>query len=120
MGTIHRHLKRKLSDISNETGQKEELCTRPVRQSKKHRQWGPDGRTVEAGAAQPIAILRPPTPEPVHVGGTRITAFTSAWRVQPASKDGESSESDTDDDDEEIATTLTTRYLPTYHRSHRC
>ena len=113
MGTVHRHLKRKLSGILNETGQKEELCARPVRQIKKLRRWGPDGRTVQAGAAQHIAILPPPKPEPVHVGGTKITAVTSAWRVRPASKDDESSESDTDDDEEEIITTPTTRYLDT-------
>lgn len=118
MGTIHRHLKRKLSGISTEAGQKEELCTRPVQQIKKARRWGPDGRVVQASAAQPIAITRPPKPKPVHFGGTRITAVTSAWRVRPDSKDDESSESDTDEEAETI-TIPTTRYLATYCRSHR-
>jgi hypothetical protein len=114
MGTIHRHLKRKLSSISNEAGQKEEPCTRPMRDIKKPRRCGPDGRVVQAGAHQHIAILLPPKSEPVHVGSTRIMAVTSAWRVRPASRDDESSESDISDNDEETATTHTTRYLATY------
>lgn len=118
MGTIHRHLKRKLSGISSEACQKEELCTRPVQQIKKARRWGPDGRAVQAGAAQPIAIPRPPIPKPVYFGGTRITAVTSAWRVRPDSKDDESSESDTDEEEETITIPIT-RYLATYYRGHR-
>jgi len=112
MGTIHRHLKRKLSSISNEA--KEESCTRPMRDIKKPRRWGPDGRAVQAGTHQHIAILLPTKPEPVHVGGTRITTITSTWRVRPASRDDESSEGDISDDDEETAMRHTTRYLATY------
>lgn len=88
-----------------------------MRDIKKSRRWGPDGRVVQAGAAQHIAILLPPKPEPVHVGGTRITAVTSAWRVRPASGDDESSESDTSDEEDETEATHTTRYLATYYPS---
>lgn len=114
MGTIHRHLKRKLSSISNEAGQKEESCTRPMRDIKKPRRWGPDGRVVQAGAHQHIAILLPTKPELVHPNGTRITAVTNTWRVRPASRDDESSEGDISDDDGEAAVRHTTRYLATY------
>ncbi len=117
MGTIQRHLKRKLSSISSETGQKEDPCTRPILDIKKPRRWGPDGRLVQAGTHQHIAVLLPTKPEPVHVGGTRITAVTSAWRVHPASRDDESSESDISDDDEETVATHTTRFLATFFLS---
>jgi hypothetical protein len=114
MGTIHRHLKRKCSGISNEASQKEDPCTRPMRGIKRPRRWGPDGRVVQAGAVQPVAvaILRPPK-EPIRLGGTKITAVTSTWRIRPASRDDESSESDTSDDEEETTATHTTRYLAT-------
>ena len=111
MGTIHRHLKRKLSSISSEAGQKEEPCTRPMLDIKKPRRWGPDGRVVQAGTHQHVAFLLPTKPDPVHVGGTRITAVTSAWRVHPASRDDESSDSDISDDDDETTVTHTTRFL---------
>lgn len=114
MGTIHRHLKRKLSSISSDTGQKEDQCTRPMLDIKKPRRWGPDGRVVQTGTHQHTAVLLPTKPEPVHVGGTRITAVTSAWRVHPASRDDESSESDISDDDEGTSTTHTTRFLSTF------
>ena len=114
MGTIHRHLKRKLSSISSEAGQKEEPCTRPMVDIKRPRRWGPDGRVVQASTHQHRAILPPTKPDLVHVGGTRITAVTSAWRVHPASRDDESSESDFSDDDDETAPTHTTRFLATY------
>lgn len=111
MCTVHRHLKRKLSSISNEAGQKEESRTRPMRDVKRPRRWGPDGQAVQASAAQHTAILLPPKPEPVHFGSTRLTAVTSTWGVRPPSKDNELSESDTSDDEEETATTRSTRYM---------
>jgi len=113
MGTIHRHLKRKLSSISNEAGQKEEPCMRQIRDIKRPRRWGPDGRIVQAGARNHVGVLRPPKPEPVHVGGTRVTAVTSTWSVRPASRDDESSESDISDEDYETETAHITRYLAT-------
>jgi len=120
MGTIHRHLKRKSSSISSEAGQKEEPCLRPMRHLKKPRLRGPDGQAVQAHSAQPVAVPLPPEPDPVHIGGTRITAVTSAWTVRPASKDDGSSESDTSDDEDETMATHTTRYLATHYRSQPC
>jgi hypothetical protein len=87
-----------------------------MRDIKKPRRCGPDGRVVQAGAHQHIAILLPTKSEPVHVGGARATAVTSTWRVRAVSRDDESSEGDMSDgdDDDETAMRHITRYLATY------